>query len=162
MVAGRMPGGSRTVNLGRFKEALRRRLPASSPVLSDLLQEPDAMPADSAAVLVPHYLRRLERELGRKRRPRASQSSGLDLLHQGGNQGRGRGRVASLTLERQPARSMNILLRIYLFLGFMWLRLIREDIQGFLTFATSPSTFIHVEPFDGFGHLLLGCQPFNE
>jgi len=56
-------GDKRTVDLRSFKEKLRSKLPASSPVLSDLLDEPDAMPADSAAVLVPHYLRRLEREL---------------------------------------------------------------------------------------------------
>ena len=51
-----------TVSLRAFKEKLRSRLPADSPVLSDLLQEPDAMPADRA-VLIPHYLGRLEREL---------------------------------------------------------------------------------------------------
>lgn len=51
------------VDLRPFKEKLRARLPANSPILSDLLQEPDAMPPDRAAVLVPHYLRRLEREL---------------------------------------------------------------------------------------------------
>ena len=53
----------RTVDFHSFKEKLRARLPADSSVLSDLLLEPDAMPADSAAVLIPHYLRRLEREL---------------------------------------------------------------------------------------------------
>lgn len=52
-----------TVDLRAFKEKLCARLPANSPVLSDLLQEPDAMPPDRAAVLVPYYLRRLEREL---------------------------------------------------------------------------------------------------
>ncbi len=57
------PYGQRTVDLRSFKEKVRARLPADSPVLSDLLLEPDAMPADSAAVLIPHYLRRLEREL---------------------------------------------------------------------------------------------------
>ena len=51
------------VVLRLFKEKLRSKLPANSPVLCDLLQEPDVMPADRAAVLVPHYLRRLEREL---------------------------------------------------------------------------------------------------
>lgn len=56
-------GDQRTVDLHSFKEKLRSRLPADSPVLSDLLQEPDAMPADRAAVLIPHYLSRLEREL---------------------------------------------------------------------------------------------------
>jgi hypothetical protein len=53
----------KTVDLRVFKEKLRAKLPASSPVLSDLLLEPDTMPADGAAVLIPHYLRRLEREL---------------------------------------------------------------------------------------------------
>ena len=51
------------VDLRSFKDRLRSKLPAASPLLSDLLQEPDAMPADRAAVLIPHYLRRLEREL---------------------------------------------------------------------------------------------------
>ena len=51
------------VNLHSFKEKLRTKLLANSPVLSDLLLEPDTMPADKAAVLIPHYLRRLEREL---------------------------------------------------------------------------------------------------
>ncbi len=55
----------RTVDLHAFKEKLRVKLPDGSPVLSDLLLEPDSMPADRAAVLVPHYLRRLERELER-------------------------------------------------------------------------------------------------
>jgi hypothetical protein len=54
---------SRTVDLRAFKEKLRGKLPAHSPVLSDLLLEPDSMQAGRAAVLVPHYLRRLEREL---------------------------------------------------------------------------------------------------
>jgi hypothetical protein len=57
------PFGQRTVELRSFKEKVRARLPADSPVLSDLLLEPDNMPADRAAILVPHYLRRLEREL---------------------------------------------------------------------------------------------------
>ena len=57
------PNDQRTVDLCSFKEKVRARLPADSPVLSDLLQEPDAMSADRAAVLIPHYLRRLEREL---------------------------------------------------------------------------------------------------
>jgi hypothetical protein len=60
-------GDRRTVDLRSFKEKLRARLPASSPVLSDLLLEPDSMPADTAAVIVPHYLRRLERELKEER-----------------------------------------------------------------------------------------------
>ena len=57
------PYGQPTVSLRPFKEKLRARLPAASAFLSDLLSEPDNMPADRAAVLVPHYLRRLEREI---------------------------------------------------------------------------------------------------
>jgi hypothetical protein len=57
------PDGQRTVDLRSFKEKVRAKLPVDSQVLSDLLQEPDAVPADKAAVLIPHYLRRLEREL---------------------------------------------------------------------------------------------------
>ena len=57
------PHGQRTVDLLSFKEKIRAKLPKDSPVLSDLLLEPNAMPADRAAVLIPHYLRRLEREL---------------------------------------------------------------------------------------------------
>jgi hypothetical protein len=53
----------RTVDLHSFKEKLQAKLPAGSPILSDLLLEPDSMTADRAAVLIPHYLRRLEREL---------------------------------------------------------------------------------------------------
>jgi hypothetical protein len=52
-----------TVDLRSFKDKMRSKIPAGSPFLSDLLMEPDAMPADRAAVLIPHYLRRLEREL---------------------------------------------------------------------------------------------------
>ncbi|HEV2226013.1 MAG TPA: hypothetical protein VGR56_04315 [Nitrososphaerales archaeon] len=37
----------RTVDLHSFKEKLRAKLPAVSPVLSDLLLEPDSMHADS-------------------------------------------------------------------------------------------------------------------
>ena len=59
------PSTLQTVDLRPFKEKLRSRLPANSPLLSDLLLEPDTMPADRAAVLVPHYLRRIERELAR-------------------------------------------------------------------------------------------------
>jgi hypothetical protein len=55
--------GQRMIDLRPFKEKVRARLPANSPVLSDLLLEPDSMPADRAAILIPHYLRRLEREL---------------------------------------------------------------------------------------------------
>jgi hypothetical protein len=59
-----MESGHQTdVDLRSFKGRLKSKLSADSPVLSDLLQEPDAMPADRAAVLIPHYLRRLEREL---------------------------------------------------------------------------------------------------
>lgn len=56
-------GNGRTVDLRDFKERLRKKLPRDSPVLSDLLLEPDSMPADRAEVLIPHYLQRLEREL---------------------------------------------------------------------------------------------------
>ena len=59
------PSTLQTVDLRPFKEKLRSRLPANSPSLSDLLLEPDTMSADRAAVLVPHYLRRIERELAR-------------------------------------------------------------------------------------------------
>jgi hypothetical protein len=44
-----------------FKETLRKRLPPESPVLKDLLDEPDSMPVTRAEVLIPHYLQRLER-----------------------------------------------------------------------------------------------------
>ncbi|MDG6899799.1 MAG: hypothetical protein JRM91_04890 [Nitrososphaerota archaeon] len=57
------PDHPRTVDIYSFKEKLQAKLPANSPVLSDLLQEPDAMPADRAAAPNPHYLRWLEREL---------------------------------------------------------------------------------------------------
>ena len=50
-----------TVDLRDFKERLRKKLPRDSPVLSDLLLEPDSMPADRAEVLIRHYLQRLER-----------------------------------------------------------------------------------------------------
>ena len=53
----------RTIDLRPFKEKMRAKLPASSPTLTDLLFEPDFMPAERAAILIPHYLRRLEREL---------------------------------------------------------------------------------------------------
>ncbi len=56
-------GNNRAVDLRAFKEKLQSKLPPDSPVLSDLLQEPDSMPVDRAEVLIPHYLRRLEREL---------------------------------------------------------------------------------------------------
>lgn len=51
------------VNLRDFKERLRAKLPPDSPVLIDLLLEPDSMPTEKAEVLIPHYLRRLEREM---------------------------------------------------------------------------------------------------
>jgi hypothetical protein len=54
------------VNMRPFKERLRERLPSDSPVLADLLAEPDSMPVEKAEVLIPHYLQRLERELERK------------------------------------------------------------------------------------------------
>ena len=57
------PSRQSTVDLKSFKAKLRSKLPAASLVLGDLLLEPDSMPADKAAVLIPHYLRRLEREL---------------------------------------------------------------------------------------------------
>ena len=53
------------VDMRPFKEALKRKLPADSPVLTDLLNEPDSMPVGRAEVLVPHFLQRLERELER-------------------------------------------------------------------------------------------------
>lgn len=53
----------RTIDLRPFKEKLRATIPADSPVLLDLLLEPDTMPTERAAILIPHYLRRLEREL---------------------------------------------------------------------------------------------------
>ena len=55
--------GDAKVDLRSFKERLRTNLPAASPLLSDLLLEPDSMPVVRAEVLIPHYLRRLEREL---------------------------------------------------------------------------------------------------
>ena len=53
----------KNVDLRPFKEKLRRKLPADSAVLSDLLLEPDTMPVGTAEVLIPRYLDRLEREL---------------------------------------------------------------------------------------------------
>lgn len=52
-----------SVDLRPFKEKLKKRLPFESVVLTDLVNEPDSMPATRAEVLVPHYLQRLEREL---------------------------------------------------------------------------------------------------
>jgi hypothetical protein len=57
--------GNKTVDLRALKEELKKKLPPDSPVLIDLLREPDSMPFESAEVLIPHYLRRLERELER-------------------------------------------------------------------------------------------------
>jgi hypothetical protein len=54
------------VDMRAFKERLREKLPPDSPVLSDLLAEPDLLPIEKADVLIPHYLQRLERELERK------------------------------------------------------------------------------------------------
>jgi hypothetical protein len=54
-----------TIDLRPLKEKLRKKLPPDSPVLIDLLREPDSMPVESAEILIPHYLRRLERELER-------------------------------------------------------------------------------------------------
>jgi hypothetical protein len=51
------------VDMRRFKEKLRKKLPPESTVLTDLLNEPDSMPVAKAEVLIPHYLQRLEREL---------------------------------------------------------------------------------------------------
>jgi hypothetical protein len=52
-----------SVDMRPIKENLRKKLPAESIVLSDLLKEPDSMPIAKAEVLIPHYLQRLEREL---------------------------------------------------------------------------------------------------
>jgi hypothetical protein len=54
------------VDIHAFKERLRKRLPPDSPVLVDLLSEPDIMQVGRAEVLIPHYLERLERELKRR------------------------------------------------------------------------------------------------
>jgi hypothetical protein len=54
---------SNSVDMRPLKEKLRKKLPSDSPVLADLLREPDSMTVESAEVLIPHYLRRLEREL---------------------------------------------------------------------------------------------------
>ncbi len=60
---------TRMVDLRGLKEGLRRKLPPDSPILSDLLLEPDIMAVPVAEVLVPHYLRRLERELESRSEP---------------------------------------------------------------------------------------------
>jgi hypothetical protein len=54
-----------TIDIRPLKEKLRRKLPPDSPVLVDLLAEPDLMRVENAEVLIPHYLSRLERELER-------------------------------------------------------------------------------------------------
>jgi hypothetical protein len=51
------------VDLHPLKEKLKKRLPSGSSVLVDLLTEPDSMPVGRAEVLIPNYLKRLEREL---------------------------------------------------------------------------------------------------
>lgn len=52
-----------SVDIRAFKEGLKKKLPPDSPVLMDLLHDPDSMPVSRADVLIPHYLQRLEREL---------------------------------------------------------------------------------------------------
>jgi hypothetical protein len=52
-----------------LKKKLEKSLPRDSPVLIDILREPDLMPLTTAKVLIPHYLRRLERELDRSEVP---------------------------------------------------------------------------------------------
>jgi hypothetical protein len=54
-----------SVDIRPFKKRLRERLPTDSSLLADLLDEPDFLPFGKAEVLIPHYLRRLERELER-------------------------------------------------------------------------------------------------
>lgn len=54
---------SSTIDMRSFKERLRKQLPPDSPVLNDILAEPDFMSITMAEVLIPHYLQRLEREL---------------------------------------------------------------------------------------------------
>jgi hypothetical protein len=63
------PNEDRVVNLGSLKKKLEKKLPRDSPVLGDLLREPDLMPLTMAEVLIPHFLRRLERELDRSEVP---------------------------------------------------------------------------------------------
>ena len=58
----RLPNGD-SVDLRPLKEKLMKKLPPESAVLADLLKEPDSMPIARAAVLIPHYLQRIEREL---------------------------------------------------------------------------------------------------
>jgi len=54
-----------TIDILPFKEKLRKKLPPDSPVLIDLLGEPDSMLVRKAEILIPHYIERLERELER-------------------------------------------------------------------------------------------------
>ena len=56
----------RVVDLRGLKAQLRKKLPPDSPVLLDLLGEPDSLPVARAEVLIPHYLQRLERELEKR------------------------------------------------------------------------------------------------
>jgi hypothetical protein len=56
---------SNTIDMRPLKEKLKEKLPSDSPVLIDLLAEPDLMRVENAEILIPHYLRRLERELER-------------------------------------------------------------------------------------------------
>jgi len=84
-----------TVNIRSFRDGLKKRLPPGSPVLIDLLNEPDSMAISKAEILIPHHLQRLDRELegtGLRdqnfysgRRPRRKQSiSDATLLSAGG------------------------------------------------------------------------------
>ena len=50
----------KTIDIRPLKEQLRKKLPPDSVALMDLLREPDSMPIESAEILIPHYLRRLE------------------------------------------------------------------------------------------------------
>ncbi len=56
------------IDLRPFKGRLKKSLPPESQLISDLLSEPDSLPVGVAEVLIPHYLRRLERELDRYER----------------------------------------------------------------------------------------------
>jgi hypothetical protein len=51
------------LDIRAFKEMLRKKLPPGSLLILDLLREPDSLPLETAGILIPHYLRRLEREL---------------------------------------------------------------------------------------------------
>jgi hypothetical protein len=69
MQSGEQRTDKKRVNLCDFKERLRAKLPPESPVLLDLLLEPDSMPIEKVEVLIPHYLQRLERELEKETTP---------------------------------------------------------------------------------------------